>query len=99
MAKIFVFPSLYEGFGMPVLEAMACGIPVITSNVASLPEVVGEAGILVDPLNEKEIVEAYDRILSDENLKREMIKKGIEQSKKFQWKESAKVLEKIYDEL
>ena len=71
MTKIFVFPSLYEGFGMPVLEAMACGIPVITSNVASLPEVVGEAGILVDPLNEKEIVEAYDRILSDENLKRE----------------------------
>jgi glycosyltransferase, family 1 len=99
MAKIFVFPSLYEGFGMPVLEAMACGIPVITSNVASLPEVVGEAGILVDPLNEKEIVEAYDRILSDEDLKREMVKKGIGQSKKFQWKESAKVLEKIYDEL
>jgi mannosyltransferase B len=99
MSEIFVFPSLYEGFGMPVLEAMACEIPVITSNVSSLPEVAGEAGVLVDPLNEKEMVEAYDRILSDENLKREMIKKGIEQSKKFQWKESAKKLEKIYEEL
>ena len=59
MAKLFVFPSLYEGFGMPVLEAMASGVPVITSNVSSLPEVAGDAAILVDPLNEDKIFEAY----------------------------------------
>ena len=86
MAKLFVFPSLYEGFGMPVLEAMASGVPVVTSNVASLPEVAGDAAILVDPLSEDEIFEAYKKILSDKQLQREMIEKGLEQAKKFQWK-------------
>ena len=99
LAQIFAFPSLYEGFGMPVLEAMAAGVPVITSNVSSLPEVAGDAAILVDPLNEDEIFEAYKKILSDKKLQLEMIDKGLEQAKKFEWKESAKVLEQIYEKM
>jgi mannosyltransferase B len=99
LAQIFAFPSLYEGFGMPVLEAMAAGVPVITSNVSSLPEVAGDAAILVDPLNEDEIFEAYKKILSDKKLQLEMIEKGLEQAKKFEWKESAKVLEQIYEKM
>ena len=99
MAEIFVFPSLYEGFGMPVLEAMACGVPVITSNVSSLPEVAGKAAILVNPLKVEEMTDAYSKILSNEEFREKMIEEGIEQSKKFQWKESARKLEKIYEEL
>ena len=99
LAQIFAFPSLYEGFGMPVLEAMAAGVPVVTSNVSSLPEVAGDAAILVDPLNEDEIFEAYKKILSDKKLQLEMIEKGLEQAKKFEWKESAKVLEQIYEKM
>lgn len=99
MAKLFVFPSLYEGFGMPVLEAMAAGVPVVTSNVSSLPEVAGDAAILVDPLSEDEILEAYKKILSDKQLQREMIEKGLEQAKKFQWKKSVEVLEKVYEKM
>ena len=99
LAQIFVFPSLYEGFGMPVLEAMAAGVPVITSNVSSLPEVAGDAAILVDPLNEDEIFEAYKKIRNDSNYREEMILKGYEQAKKYQWKYSAKKLEEIYDKI
>ena len=99
LAQLFAFPSLYEGFGMPVLEAMAAGVPVVTSNVSSLPEVAGDAAILVDPLNEDEIFEAYKKILSDKKLQLEMIEKGLEQAKKFEWKESAKVLEQIYEKM
>jgi mannosyltransferase B len=99
LAQLFAFPSLYEGFGMPVLEAMAAGVPVVTSNVSSLPEVAGDAAILVNPLNEDEIFEAYKKILSDKKLQLEMIEKGLEQAKKFEWKESAKVLEQIYEKM
>ena len=99
LAQIFVFPSLYEGFGMPILEAMAAGTPVITSNISSMPEVAGEAGILVDPFNEDEIFEAYRKILSDKELRREMIQKGLEQAKKFEWKKSVEILEKIYEKM
>ena len=99
LAQIFVFPSLYEGFGMPVLEAMASGTPVITSNTSSLPEVAGDAGILVDALNENEIFEAYRKILSDKKLQMEMIQKGLEQAKKFEWKRSVEILEKVYEKM
>ena len=99
MAELFVFPSLYEGFGIPVLEAMAARVPVVTSNVSSLPEVAGDAAILVDPLNEDEIFEAYKKIRNDSNYREEMILKGYEQAKKYQWKYSAKKLEEIYDKI
>ena len=99
LAQIFVFPSLYEGFGMPILEAMASGTPVITSNISSMPEVAGNAGMLVDPFNENEIFEVYKKILSDDELKKEMVQKGLEQAKKFEWKKSVEILEKIYEEI
>ncbi|MHC1749551.1 MAG: glycosyltransferase family 4 protein [Cellulosilyticaceae bacterium] len=96
LAKIFIFPSLYEGFGIPALEAMAAGVPVITSNSSSLPEVVGTAGILVEPKDFKGIAEAMCNILNDESLAKEMIAKGYEQVKKFSWDESARKLYELY---
>ncbi|MGZ4894657.1 MAG: glycosyltransferase family 4 protein [Halobacteriota archaeon] len=84
-ADIFVYPSLYEGFGLPVLEAMACGCPVVASNVFSLPEVVGEAGMLVDPYDVDMIARALSAVLENDELKREMSRKGIEQAQKFSW--------------
>jgi glycosyltransferase involved in cell wall biosynthesis len=87
-ADVFVYPSLYEGFGLPVLEAMACGCPVITSNVSSLPEVVGEAGILVDPYNVEELAQAMITVLEDDELKRGMSRKSIAQAQKFSWEKA-----------
>ncbi len=75
-ADLFVFPSLYEGFGLPPLEAMACGCPVITSNTSSLPEVVGDAGIMVDPNNLIELTDKMYHILTNESLKMDLIKKA-----------------------
>jgi len=96
-ADLFVFPSLYEGFGLPILESMACGTPVVSSNAASLPEVVGRAGILVDPYNVKEMAGAMYRILSDKSLVQDLIKKGLKQSKRFSWVQTAKETLAIYE--
>jgi len=98
-ATVFVYPSLYEGFGLPVLEAMACGTPVITSNVSSLPEVSGSAAILVDPYNIDEISEAMRRVVQDKNLQQELIDKGLEQVKKFSFNKMAKETFIIYEQL
>jgi len=84
-ADIFVYPSLYEGFGLPVLEAMACGCPVIASNVSALPEVVGNAGLLVDPYDVEALAHAMSTVLEDDELKIEMSRKGIAQAQKFSW--------------
>lgn len=99
MSNAFVFPSLYEGFGMPVLEAMASGVPVITSNTSSLPEVVGDAGFLTDLYNTKELADAIIEVLENEELRAKMIDKGLKQSQKFSWKKSAKKLIEIYKEV
>jgi len=96
-ADVLVYPSLYEGFGLPVLEAMACGCPVITSNVSSLPEVVGNAAILVDPNDPKAIARAMIAVLKDNELKREMSKRGVEQAKKFSWETTAKDFLEAFD--
>lgn len=88
-AELFVFPSLYEGFGLPPLEAMACGCPVITSNVSSLPEVVGDAGLMVAPKDTEELAEAMTRVLNDEGLRRQMSLRGLEQSRQFSWEKAA----------
>ncbi len=87
-ADVFVYPSLYEGFGLPVLEAMACGCPVITSNVSSLPEVVGEAALLVDPYDVEALAQAMLTVLEDDELKKEMSKKGIAQAQNFSWQKA-----------
>ncbi|MCK5332349.1 glycosyltransferase family 4 protein, partial [Candidatus Parcubacteria bacterium] len=89
LAEIFVYPSFYEGFGFPPLEAMQNKTPVITSNVSSLPEAVGGAAIMVDPYNINELERAIENLLSDENLKNNITQKGIEQTKKFSWSRCA----------
>ncbi len=89
-AEALVFPSLYEGFGLPVLEALSCGCPVVTSNISSLPEVVGEAGILVDPYNVEDIVQGIRGVLDLSIQEREdLIKKGLKQADNFSWEKTA----------
>lgn len=92
-AFLFAFLSLYEGFGLPILEAMACGTPVVVSNRSSLPELVGEAGLIVDPFDIEGISEAIESILNSEALRKELIAKGLERVKLFSWKNAG---EKVY---
>lgn len=96
-ADVFVFPSLYEAFGIPPLEAMACGIPVITSNVSSLPEVVGDAGIMVDPYDVEGLANVIHNVLINDGLREYMIKKGLERAKLFSWKKCAKETLEVYN--
>lgn len=95
-ARLFIFPSLYEGFGLPPLEAMACGTPVITSNISSLPEVTGEAALLVDPLNVNDISLAMLRLLSDLLLAADLRQKGIVQASRFTWERVARETLMVY---
>jgi glycosyltransferase involved in cell wall biosynthesis len=88
LASAFVFPSLYEGFGLPPLEAMASGTPVVTSNVSSLPEVVGDAAVLVNPYDVDAIVDGVRRVLTDPALAADMRRKGIERAREFSWERS-----------
>lgn len=97
-ADVFVYPSLYEGFGLPCLEAMCCGCPVVSSNLTSLPEVVGDAGILVDPLDVREIENAILRVISDPSARAEMVRKGFEQAKKFSWDNTARKMLEVSEE-
>lgn len=89
-SKLFVFPSFYEGFGLPVLESMVCGTPVICSNTTSLPEVGGDAVVYCNPHDIEDIREKIEQVLDDENLQNEMIIKGIERTKLFSWEKSAR---------
>ncbi len=89
-ARLFVFPSLYEGFGLPVLEAMACGTPVLCSNVSSLPEVAGNAALLVDPLDVESMAEAMNRLLQDEGLRAQLVERGLRQVRQFSWDRCAR---------
>src|SRR5579862_4658779 len=98
-AKIFVFPSLYEGFGLPPLEAMAHGTPVVTSNVSSLPEVVGNAAVLVNPENVFEIMRALHRVLLDKALRDRMKDRGYQQAAKFSWDISVRRMRAVYREV
>jgi len=95
-AKIFVFPSLYEGFGLPPLEAMAHGTPVVTSNVSSLPEVVGNAAVLVNPENVFEIMRALHRVLLDQGLRERMKERSYVQAGKFSWEKSVRRILEVY---
>lgn len=98
-ASLFVYPSLYEGFGLPPLEAMACGIPVVTSNVSSLPEVVGDAAILVNPMNTKELAEGMNVGLNDKTFRQHLIEKGIKRARLFSWEAMAKKTLSLYKNL
>jgi len=97
-AGLFVFPSFYEGFGLPPLEAMACGTPVVSSDKASLPEVVGEAAVLIDPGQTEAIAAAMDKVLSDARFRDALIQAGFEQVRRFSWKNTAKGLVDAFKE-
>lgn len=99
LAEVFVYPSLYEGFGFPVLEAMACGTPVITSNVSSLPELAGEAALLVNAANARDLAEKIELVLTDPRLKGRLRSAGLEQVKKFTWPQAARQVQDIYKSL
>lgn len=96
MATCLVFPSLYEGFGLPVLEAMSARCPVITSNVSSLPEVAGNAGLLIDPLNPAAIAQAMSIVLEDEAERQRMIRDGYQQATRFSWEKTARMTRDVY---
>ncbi len=97
-ASLFVFPSIYEGFGRPLLEAMMCGVPVITSNSSSMPEVVGNAGITVDPYDIPALAMAIDHVLTDDMLRTTLIRKGLERAKFFSWQKCAEETASVYEE-
>lgn len=96
-ATLLLFPSLYEGFGLPVLDAMTCGTPVVTSKVSSLPEVAGDAAILVDPYDVRDIAEAVERVLTNPQLQAEMREKGFRQARKFTWDRVAQATIQAYE--
>lgn len=98
-ASLLVFPSFYEGFGFPALEAMACGCPVVVSNVASLPEVCGDAAYYVDPYNIESIAEGIHKVLTDKALRQSLIEKGLERAKLFSWEKSAKKHIEVFEEV
>lgn len=98
-ATLFVFPSLYEGFGLPVLEAMACGTPVIASNAASLTEVVGDGGLLVEPQDVDALAEAMIAVLTDSRLRASLRQRGLEQARRFSWERTARETLGVYREM
>jgi len=98
-ADFFVYPSLYEGFGLPVLEAMACGTPVITANCSSLPEVAGDAALLVDPRSEQELSGAMIRMAGDAQLRGDLRTKGLLQASRFSWSRTVSETMRVYEEL
>ncbi len=98
-ATLFVYPSLYEGFGLPVLEAMASGVPVITSKVSSLPEVVGDAGVLINPQNTNELRDQMVRVLKDRELQDRMRKAGLDRARQFTWEKTARQTVKSYQKV
>jgi len=95
-AALLAYPSLYEGFGLPPLEAMACGCPVVTSNISGLPEVVGNAGIIIDPYDIDSLAQAMKQVLTDNKKREEMVAKGLTQARKFSWERAAQETLKVY---
>ena len=99
LCALFLYPSLRESFGIPMLEAMRCGVPVITSNTSSMPEVSGEKAYIVDPYKPKEITEGIVKVMTDQDLRDKLVSEGLEHSKKFSWMSMAKDCLKIYEEI
>jgi glycosyltransferase involved in cell wall biosynthesis len=98
-ADLFVFPSLYEGFGLPVLEAMSCGTPVITSNMSSLPEVAGDAAIMVDPYDVRAIASAIHCVLASSDLRTSLRQKGLVRASSYSWERTAQMTVEVYERL
>lgn len=96
--EVFVYPSVYEGFGIPILEAISCGAPVITSNISSMPEVAGDAAILIDPTNEEELLQAMLRLTADPAMKQELKEKGFLQAQQYTWRNTAEKTLQSYRE-
>ncbi len=96
-AELFVFPSLNEGFGLPVLEAMACGVPVVTSNCSALPEVAGDAACLVDPYDEAAIAKGMESVLADVSKREELVQRGLKRSTVFSWQRTARETLEVYE--
>lgn len=96
-ASVFIYPSIYEGFGLPILEAMACGCPVISYNNSSIPEVAGDAALLLEP--DDDLAEAIKKVITDEKLRKSMIKKGFQQARKFSWEKTARQTLKVLEEV
>jgi glycosyltransferase involved in cell wall biosynthesis len=99
LAAVFAFPSLYEGFGLPPLEAMACGTPVVTSNVSSLPEVMGDAALFVDPYDADAIADGIRRVITDPALRADLSARGLARAREFSWERSVRRVREIYDEV
>ncbi|MBU3956778.1 glycosyltransferase family 4 protein [Patescibacteria group bacterium] len=99
LATVYCQPSFYEGFGLPVLEAMACGTPVVTSKKASLPEIAGKAAVFVDPYDINDIANGLTVVIEDEDLREDLIEKGLKQAKKFSWEKVANETYKVYQEI
>jgi glycosyltransferase involved in cell wall biosynthesis len=97
-ALVFVSPSIYEGFGLPLLEAMACGAPVVTSNVCSIPEVVGDAALFADPYSSADIADKTVRCIEDKNLRSDLIEKGRKRARSFTWEDTAFKTLQLYRE-
>lgn len=98
-AEVFCYPSLYEGFGLPPLEAMSCGTPVVVSNTSSLPEVVGDAGIYIDPYDIESIANGIIRVLNDSTLRQDLKNRGLKQCEKFSWERAASQVIEVYREI
>ncbi|MFH0924109.1 MAG: glycosyltransferase family 1 protein [bacterium] len=96
LAEVFVYPSLYEGFGLPILEAMACGAPVVASKATSIPEVVGDAGLLIDATNVEELANAINLVITDDDLRTQLVEKGLKQVDKFSWERTARETLDVY---
>lgn len=98
-AQVLLYPSFYEGFGLPILDSFACGLPVITSGVSSMPEVGGDAVLYVDPESLEDIKEKLDMVMNDEKLREEMVGKGFERVKQFSWEKAARETAELYERL
>lgn len=99
LAALLAYPSLYEGFGLPPLESMACGCPVVASRMSSLPEVVGDAGILVNPYDTSSLAEGMRRVLTDSELRRDLVIKGLKRARRFSWEETAELTRQVYNKV
>jgi len=94
---VFVFPSLYEGFGLPLVEAMACGIPVVSGNSGATAEVVGEAGILVDPRSVQDLAEALEYVLTTRGIRQDLKERGLRRAQQYRWDRAARQVSEIIE--